>query len=60
LSPVYRSTLVSLAHVDEVRVADGRCSVRLAGHELPVSRRHTRELRNRLAWGGSAETVAPR
>jgi len=25
-----------------------------------VSRRHTRELRNRLAWGGSAETVAPR
>jgi DNA-binding LytR/AlgR family response regulator len=57
---IHRSTLVSLAHVDEVRVADGRCSVRLAGHELPVSRRHTRELRDRLAWGGSAETVAQR
>jgi DNA-binding LytR/AlgR family response regulator len=57
---IHRSTLVSLAHVDEVRVADGRCSVLLAGHELPVSRRHTRELRDRLAWGGSAETVAPR
>jgi DNA-binding LytR/AlgR family response regulator len=57
---IHRSTLVSLAHVDEVRVADGRCSVLLAGHELPVSRRHTRELRDRLAWGGSAETVAQR
>lgn len=46
---IHRSTLVALAHVDEVRVMDGRCSVRLGGTDLPVSRRHTRDLRERLA-----------
>jgi DNA-binding LytR/AlgR family response regulator len=45
---IHRSTLVALAHVDEVRLADGRCSVRLGTDVLPVSRRHTRELRERL------------
>ena len=45
---IHRSTLVALAHIDEVRLADGRCSVRLGGDVLPVSRRHTRELRDRL------------
>jgi DNA-binding LytR/AlgR family response regulator len=46
---IHRSTLVALAHVEEVRVMDGRCSVRLGGIDLPVSRRHTRDLRERLA-----------
>jgi DNA-binding LytR/AlgR family response regulator len=46
---IHRSTLVCLAHVDEVRSVDGRMSVRLGRDELPVSRRHTRELRDRLA-----------
>lgn len=46
---IHRSTLVSLSHVDELRVVDGRCAVRLGMDELPVSRRHTRELRDRLA-----------
>ncbi len=45
---IHRSTLVSLKHVDEVRTDGGRCSVVLAGVELAVSRRHTRELRDRL------------
>jgi DNA-binding LytR/AlgR family response regulator len=45
---IHRSTLVSLAHVDEVRMADGRCSVLMGAVELPVSRRHTHELRERL------------
>lgn len=45
---IHRSTLVALAHVDEVRLADGRCTVRLGEDVLPVSRRHTRELRDRL------------
>lgn len=45
---IHRSTLVALAHVDELRLADGRCSVRLGSDVLPVSRRHTRELRERL------------
>lgn len=46
---IHRSTLVALAHVDEVRLADGRCTVHLGGSVLPVSRRHTHELRDRLA-----------
>ena len=45
---IHRSLLVSLAHVDEVRVHAGRCSVLVGGVELQVSRRHTRELRDLL------------
>lgn len=45
---IHRSTLVSLAHVDEIRAVDGRYSVRVGDVELPVSRRHSRELRERL------------
>ncbi len=45
---IHRSTLVSLPQVTEVRMDRGRCSVRLEGVELQVSRRHTRDLRDRL------------
>jgi DNA-binding LytR/AlgR family response regulator len=45
---IHRSTLVSLAHVKEVRMEHGRCSVVLDEVELQVSRRHTRDLRDRL------------
>jgi DNA-binding LytR/AlgR family response regulator len=45
---IHRSLLVSLAHVDEVHLDAGRCSVVVGGHELSVSRRHTRELRDLL------------
>jgi DNA-binding LytR/AlgR family response regulator len=45
---IHRSTLVSLAHIREVRMEHGRCSVVLEDAELQVSRRHTRELRDRL------------
>ena len=45
---IHRSSLVALAHVAEIRAVDGRCSVRVGEEELPVSRRHTRELRERL------------
>ncbi|KRF27038.1 LytR family transcriptional regulator [Phycicoccus sp. Soil803] len=45
---IHRSTLVSLTHVREVRMEHGRCSVMLDDTELQVSRRHTRELRDRL------------
>jgi DNA-binding LytR/AlgR family response regulator len=45
---IHRSTLVSLQHVREVRMEHGRCTVVLDGAELQVSRRHTRELRDRL------------
>ena len=43
---IHRSLLVALAHVTELRMDSGRCSVRLSdGTELGVSRRQTRELR---------------
>ena len=45
---IHRSLLVSLAHVEEVRVDGGRCTVLVGGRRLTVSRRHTRELRDRL------------
>jgi len=45
---IHRSTLVALAHIDEMRVDGGRCAVRVGSDWLPVSRRHTRELRDLL------------
>ena len=45
---IHRSLLVSLPQVAEVRTDAGRCSVVVAGRELPVSRRHTRALRDLL------------
>jgi DNA-binding LytR/AlgR family response regulator len=45
---IHRSTLVALDHVEEIRVIDGHYTVRLGADELPVSRRHTRALRDRL------------
>ena len=45
---IHRSTLVSLAHVTEVSSDSGRAVVRVGDVELQVSRRHTRDLRERL------------
>lgn len=45
---IHRSTLVALPHIREVRMEHGRCTVVLDDAELQVSRRHTRELRDRL------------
>ncbi|MFI0444422.1 LytR/AlgR family response regulator transcription factor [Actinomadura sp. 6N118] len=45
---VHRSHLVALQHIDQLRIESGRCTVQVGGIELPVSRRHTRELRDRL------------
>lgn len=45
---IHRSILVALAHIQEIRTAAGRCTVLVAGRELAVSRRHTRELRDLL------------
>ena len=45
---IHRSHLVSLHHIDEVRIDSGRCTVRLGDELLQVSRRHTRELRDLL------------
>ena len=49
---IHRSLLVSLAHVTEIRMEAGRCTVAVgpadASTDLQVSRRHTRELRELL------------
>jgi DNA-binding LytR/AlgR family response regulator len=45
---IHRSLLVALAHVDEVRVDEGRCSVLVGGTLLQVSRRHAPALRELL------------
>jgi DNA-binding LytR/AlgR family response regulator len=45
---IHRSLLVALPHVVEVRVDAGRCTVLVGEHELTVSRRHTRQLRDLL------------
>jgi DNA-binding LytR/AlgR family response regulator len=45
---VHRSHLVALQHIDEVRMESGRVSVRVGDELIPVSRRSTRELRERL------------
>jgi DNA-binding LytR/AlgR family response regulator len=50
---IHRSALVALAFVDEVRSDAGRCSVRLGDRLLPVSRRHSRMLRDRLVRAAS-------
>ncbi|XVX20871.1 LytR/AlgR family response regulator transcription factor [Actinomycetota bacterium] len=45
---IHRSTLVAMPHIKEVHMDHGRCTVVVEGVELQVSRRHTRELRDRL------------
>lgn len=45
---VHRSHLVALSAIKELRLDSGRCTVLVGGAELPVSRRHVRELRDLL------------
>lgn len=45
---IHRSTLVALAAITQVRLEEGRRIVVLDDIELQVSRRHSRELRDRL------------
>lgn len=45
---IHRSLLVALAHISEVRMDGGRCTVRVGGTDLGVSRRHTPRLREVL------------
>ncbi|GAA2742522.1 LytTR family DNA-binding domain-containing protein [Terrabacter aerolatus] len=45
---IHRSSLVALGHIGEWRTEGGRTTVVVGGHELVVSRRHTRALRDLL------------
>jgi DNA-binding LytR/AlgR family response regulator len=47
---IHRSYLVDLARVQELRTdSDGGCHVKVGDQELPVSRRHTREVKDRFS-----------
>lgn len=45
---IHRSFLVNLRHISELRFDGSHYTVVVAGHELQVSRRHSRELKDRL------------
>ena len=45
---IHRRYLVALAHIAEVAFESGRATVRIGSAELSVSRRHRRELRDKL------------
>ncbi|GAA0324799.1 LytTR family DNA-binding domain-containing protein [Actinoallomurus spadix] len=45
---IHRQTLVSAAHITELRFDEGRVLVQIGDLRLPVSRRHTREVRDLL------------
>ncbi len=52
---IHRSTLVAAHYITEVRLERGRFVVVIEGTELQVSRRHTRDLRERLLKPRSTE-----
>lgn len=45
---IHRSTLINVRHVSELLMEAGRFQVRLGGHTLTVSRRHTRQVKDQL------------
>jgi DNA-binding LytR/AlgR family response regulator len=45
---IHRSTLVAAGHITELRFDGGRATVQVGEELLPVSRRHTREVRDLL------------
>ncbi len=56
---IHRSLLVSLGHVDEVRVEGSRCSVVVGDTVLQVSRRHTPKLREVLTRRSAGVSERP-
>lgn len=57
---IHRKTLVAVAHISELRLDDGRAVVQVGGQPLPVSRRHTREVRDLLVRRFRQEGGGPR
>lgn len=57
---IHRKTLVAAAHISELRFDDGRAVVQVGERPLPVSRRHTREVRDLLVRRFRQEARGPR
>jgi DNA-binding LytR/AlgR family response regulator len=49
---IHRGFLVPVGHIAEFSVTNGIHSVMVAGHSLPVSRRHLRDVRDRILRAG--------
>jgi DNA-binding LytR/AlgR family response regulator len=49
---IHRGFLVPFKHITEFSVTNGVHSVTIAGHSLPVSRRHVRDVRDRILRAG--------
>lgn len=49
---IHRGFLVQVKHISEFSVTNGVHAVTIAGHSLPVSRRHVRDVRDRILRAG--------
>lgn len=49
---IHRSYLVPVAHITEFSASDNNHTVKVSGHVLPVSRRHARDVRDRVLRPG--------
>jgi DNA-binding LytR/AlgR family response regulator len=56
---IHRSFLVPLQHITEFSVTDGVHAVTVAGRSLPVSRRHVRDVRDRILRSGRRSLSCP-
>jgi DNA-binding LytR/AlgR family response regulator len=56
---IHRGFLVQFKHITEFSVTDGVHAVTVAGHSLPVSRRHVRDVRDRVLRAGRRSLPCP-
>jgi hypothetical protein len=57
---IHRGFLVQFKHITEFSVTNGLHAVTVAGHSLPVSRRHVRDVRDRILRAGRRSLPCPR
>ena len=57
---IHRGFLVQFRHITEFSVTNGLHAVTVAGHSLPVSRRHVRDVRDRILRAGRRSLPCPR
>jgi len=56
---IHRGFLVSFRHITEFSVTNGVHAVTVSGHSLPVSRRHVRDVRDRILRAGRRNLPCP-